>query len=87
MSDLDKMMAFGAWLTSRKVQIQSELYALTVSARQSEASIRVKAGHLEAIIHTLEAFSSLYHGDLSKFREEYLGDKPEEEDGHSNSPS
>lgn len=88
MSELDKMLAFGAWLSSRKVQLQGELYALSVSARQPEASIRVKAGHLEAVTHVLDAFTILYRGDLNKFREQYLGeqlnDEEEElEDGHS----
>lgn len=80
MSELDKMMAFGHWLSSRKEQVAAELYQLSVNAKHPAASIRVKAGHFEALQHVLEAFTDLYKNDLNKFRTEYLGHPPEDEE-------
>jgi hypothetical protein len=83
MSDLDKMMAFGNWLTSRKAQLTMELYSLSLNTKLPIGTIRIKAGHLEATQHVLDAFKDLYNGDLNKFMEEYLGQAPEEEDKES----
>jgi hypothetical protein len=80
MSDLDKMVAFGSWLSSKKVQHTAELYALSVNVKAPIDALRIKAGHVEATSHILEAFSSLYNGDINKFMREYLGQEPEEEE-------
>lgn len=80
MSDLDKMMAFGSWLTAKKLQHGAELYSLSVNVKAPVDSLRIKAGHLEATQHILDAFTELYNGDLNKFMQEYLGQKSEEED-------
>lgn len=80
MSDLDKMMAFGHWLSLRKEQLNSELIQISTNATHSEAKIRVKAGHLESVTHVLEAFSDLYRDDLGKFKVQYLGHQPESEE-------
>lgn len=80
MSEHDKMMAFGSWLSTRKASVASELYQLSINASQPVDKIRVKAGHLEALQHVLEAFTDLYKGDLNKFMQEYLGQAPEEEE-------
>jgi len=86
MSDLDKMMAFGHWLTLKKAQLHTELFQVSTNANHSEAKIRVKAGHVEAYTQCLEVFSELYNGDLNKFEESYLGRKPDEEE-ESDGPS
>ena len=80
MSDHDKMMAFGHWLTERRAQLQAELAMTCVNKLQPEAAIRVKAGHLESTVFILDAFRELYEGDLTKFMEERLGQKPEAEE-------
>ncbi len=80
MSDLDKMMAFGNWLTQRGQQLSSELYSLSINVKAPVDALRIKAGHVEATGHILAAFKDLYNGDLNKFMEEYLGQKPQEED-------
>lgn len=80
MSELDKMMAFGHWLSLKKQQLHSELFSAAVSRNHPESVIRVKAGHVEAFTQVLEAFSELYNGDLNKFMESYLGQEPEKEE-------
>jgi hypothetical protein len=80
MSDHDKMLAFGSWLTSKRLQLLSELYSLSINRDSPVDAIRIKAGHIECITQVLEVFKELYNGDLNKFMEEYLGQKPEEED-------
>ncbi len=80
MSDHDKMMAFGNWLTQRGTQLQNELFSLSINVKAPVDAMRIKAGHFEATAHILAAFKDLYNGDLNKFMEEYLGQEPEEED-------
>lgn len=80
MSDHDKMMAFGTWLTSRKLAVQAELYALGINYRTPVDALRVKAGHLEATMHILQAFTELYNGELNKFLEDYVGQTPEQKE-------
>ncbi len=80
MSDFDKMVAFGHWLELKRQQMTAELVAASTSRMHPEATIRVKAGHVEAFTQTLEAFKDLYNGDLNKFMHEYLGQAPEEEE-------
>lgn len=80
MSDLDKMMAFGSWLTQRHQQFQAELCALGIDRTKPIDAIRIKAGHLEASATILKAFTELYRGDLNKFMVEYMGQEPEEEE-------
>ncbi len=80
MSDHDKMMAFGHWLTLRKDTILTELVQLSVNANHAEAKIRVKAGHLEGMQHVLEAFMDLYKHDVGRFNAMYLGVPEEEEE-------
>ena len=79
MSDLDKMVVFGRWLTERGIMLQRDLYSLSVNAKAPIDAIRVKAGHVECTAHILAAFKDLYNGDLNKFTQEYLGETPEEE--------
>lgn len=83
MSELDKMMAFGHWLTARQVDHGAQLVALSINAKVPVDALRVKAGHLEATTHILAAFKELYNGDLNKFKQEYLGEQPEEEEKES----
>lgn len=88
MSDLDKMMAFGHWLTMRREQLTNELLQMSVSVKYPEAAIRVKAGHIESTTHILDAFKELYNGELNKFKVSKLGhpeESEEESDGHSES--
>lgn len=80
MSEQDKLMAFGTWLTTRKLTIASELYSLSLNTKIPVAAVRIKAGHLEALSHVLDAFTDLYKGDLNKFNTNYLGGTPEEEE-------
>jgi hypothetical protein len=80
MSDLDKMVAFGNWLTQRGHHLSAELFALSVNAKVPIDALRIKAGHIESTGHILAAFKELYHGDLNKFMVDYLGQAPEEED-------
>lgn len=79
MSEQDKLYAFGVWITTRKAQLQAELNALSIDHKSPPARLRIKAGHLEATTHILEAYTELYRGDLAKFRSEYLGGQPEED--------
>lgn len=83
MSDLDKMRAFGSWLHVKKIQHSAELYSLSINTRVPIDALRIKAGHLEATQYILDAFSSLYNGDLNKFMTEYLEQQPEEEEKES----
>lgn len=87
MSDLDKMRAFGHWLNLKKVQHGAELYSLSINTRVPIDALRIKAGHLEATQYILDAFSSLYNGDINKFMTEYLEQQPEEEDQDPDGPS
>lgn len=80
MSDHDKMMAFGIWLTERKAVLQAELCALAIDRTKPVDAIRIKAGHVENLAFVLERFTELYRGDLNKFREAYLGQSPESEE-------
>jgi hypothetical protein len=80
MSELDKLVAFGQWLLIKQHQQQAELFSLSVNRTMPVDAIRIKAGHIEATQHILEAFTELYKGDLNKFKEERLGQKPEEDD-------
>lgn len=83
MSDHDKMMAFGTWLIQRGQALQADLHSLCINVNAPVDAIRVKAGHIEATGFVLQAFRELYHGDLNKFMEERLNQKPEEEDKES----
>lgn len=87
MSDRDKMMAFGNWLSERIQATQLELYALSVNAKVPVDALRVKGGHLESLGFVMHAFKELYNGDLNKFMVEYLGQKPEEEEKESTNGS
>lgn len=80
MSDYDKMQAFGSWLTSRKVVLTGELYALSVNREAPLDAIRIKAGHVEAMSSALDAFTELYHGELQTFMKDRLGVEATEED-------
>lgn len=80
MSEQEKLATFGSWLTTLKIQKGNELYQMSVSARHSEAAIRVKAGQLEATQFILDAFTELYKEPLQKFREERMGARPEGEE-------
>jgi len=80
MSDMDKMMAFGSWLTQRKATFQAELCSLSIDRTKPIDAIRIKAGHLEATTQILKAFTELYQGDINKFLVEYLGQEPEAEE-------
>ena len=80
MSELDKMMAFGSWLTQRQAAFKSELCALGIDRTKPIDAIRIKAGHLEAATIILQAFTELYKGDLNKFLVEYMGQQPDEEE-------
>lgn len=80
MSELDKMMAFGHWLSERRAQLNGELIQMSTQAKYPEASVRVKAGHVEAFSMVLIAFKDLYDGELNKFMKEYLGQEPEDEE-------
>jgi len=83
MSDTDKMMAFGSWLSTKRLQLTAELYSLSVNTKAPIDAVRLKAGHIEATQQILEAFTKLYRGDLNKFEVDYLGKDPEKEDKES----
>lgn len=80
MSDYEKLTAYGSWLTSRKVILTGELYALSINRDSPLDAIRIKAGHLEATSAALEAFTELYHGDVGTFMKERLGASPEDDE-------
>ncbi len=80
MSENDKLIAFGSWLTAKRVQHSAELYSLSINIKAPIDALRVKAGHVEATQHILDAFTELYKGDLNQFMREYLGQAPEGED-------
>lgn len=80
MSENNKLMAFGSWLSAKKIQHSNELYSLTLNTKVPVDAIRLKAGHLEATQMILEAFTLLYKDPLNKFMVEYMGSKPTEED-------
>lgn len=80
MSELDKMMAFGSWLTQRQLQFQAELCSLAIDRTKPIDAVRIKAGHFEATTQILKAFTELYNGDIGKFLQEYLGQEPEAEE-------
>jgi len=63
MSETDKLMAFGSWLSAKKIQHSNELYSLSLNTRLPVDNLRIKAGHLEATQHILEAFTLLYKQD------------------------
>lgn len=73
MSDHDKMMAFGNWLTSKVEAHKLELFSLSINDKIPESHIRRKAGHLESATFILGAFRELYNGELRKFERDYLG--------------
>lgn len=76
MSEQDKLMAFGKYLVERREQFKQELFMYSINGRQPEAAIRVKAGHVEATSIILDAFTSLYRGEIGKFEEDYLNSVP-----------
>lgn len=80
MSDADKMMAFGTWLTTRKAQHTAELFSLSLNTKAPVDALRIKAGHVEAFSVVLDAFTELYRGDVTKFNEAYLDIPIDEED-------
>ncbi len=79
MSDNDKLMAFGSWLTAKRLQHSAELYSLSINVKAPLDAVRLKAGHVEATQSILDAFTELYKGDLNQFMREYLGREPEED--------
>jgi len=88
MSENEKLMAFGSWLTSKKIQHSNELYSLSLNTKAPIDAVRLKAGHLEATQYVLDAFTILYKQDLKQFMREYMGSDPdaeEESDGSSES--
>lgn len=87
MSDHDKMMAFGHWLELQRQQLHSELFATAVSRNHPEATIRVKAGHLEAVTQIMGVFKELYDQDLNKFMVNHLGQEPDKEESDGDSPN
>jgi hypothetical protein len=80
MSEHDKMMAFGHWLTNRVEQQRIELFSLSINRKAPIDAIRIKAGHIEDSVAILSVFTELYKGDLNKFNVDYLGAKPEKEE-------
>jgi hypothetical protein len=80
MSEQDKLLAFGSWLSIRKLHVAQELFSVCLNTKLPPSALRIKAGHLEALQHVLDAFTELYNGDLNKFTAQYLGGTPEEEE-------
>jgi len=83
MSDHDKMMAFGHWLTARRDLLKNELFALSVDRNKPIDAIRIKAGHVEDCSAVLAAFTELYNSELKTFNREFLGIEPEKEEEES----
>lgn len=84
MSDYDKMVAFGRYLTEGTIKYRAELMNLCQDVTKPIDAIRLKAGHTEAYAEILSVFSELYEGDLEKFKESYLeGYKEEKEKDES----
>ena len=80
MSEHDKMMAFGHWLTLKHEQEIRELAALAVDRSKPIDAIRIKAGHVESSQFILQAFTDLYKGDLAAFKTNWLKQEPEPEE-------
>jgi hypothetical protein len=80
MSENEKLMAFGSWLTSKKIQHSNELYSLSLNVKAPIDAVRLKAGHLEATQYVLDAFTILYKQDLKQFMREYMGSDPDAEE-------
>lgn len=78
MSDNDKIVIFGQYLTEKCLQTQLELNATALNDKHPIDAIRRKAGQLEMVQVCLAALKELYQGDPAKFRKDYLADTEEE---------
>lgn len=84
MSDYDKMVAFGRYLTETLIRRRDELMSNCSNIERPVDAIRLKYGHVEAYTEILNVFSELYEGDLEKFKESYFdGYKEEKEENES----
>jgi hypothetical protein len=84
MSDFDKMVAFGQYLTEGVVKYRSQLMSECANVTRSIDAIRLRSGHVEAYVEILNAFTDLYEGDIEKFKKSYFeGYKEEKEKDES----
>ena len=80
MSDYDKMVAFGRYLTETLIRRRDELMSNCSNIERPIDAIRLKYGHVEAYTEILNVFSELYEGDLEKFKESYFDGYKEEKE-------
>lgn len=81
MSDYDRMVLFGQWLTERAVAHRAMLIQMCSNVNTPVEQIRLKYGHLEAFQEALNAFTELYKStDVDEFKKEYLDDTSKEQD-------
>jgi hypothetical protein len=85
MSDFDKMVIFGKYLTEGLIKNRDQLMSTCAQVNNTSDAIRLKYGHVEAYTEILNVFTELYEGDLEKFKEAYIeGYKEEKEKDDTN---
>lgn len=80
MSDYDKMLTFGRYLTEGVIRYREELMSNCRDITRPIDAIRLKYGHIEAYTEILNAFTDLYEGDLEKFKLDYIAGYKEEKE-------
>ncbi len=87
MSDYDKMVIFGKFLTERAVILEAQLYSMCQDVKQPIDAVRLKYGHLENTKDILIAFAELYNGDINQFKKHHMSDDEEGENEDGNNES
>jgi hypothetical protein len=80
MSDFDKMVAFGKYLTQGLIKYRDQLMSECSNIDRPIDAIRLKYGHVEAYTEILNVFTELYEGDIEKFKESYIDGYKEEKE-------
>jgi hypothetical protein len=84
MSDFDKMVIFGRYLTQGLIKYRDQLMSNCSDISKPIDAIRLRSGHVEAYTEILNVFTELYEGDIEKFKEAYIeGYKEEKEEDES----
>jgi hypothetical protein len=84
MSDFDKMVIFGRYLTQGLIKYRDQLMSNCSDISKPIDAIRLRSCHVEAYTEILNVFTELYEGDIEKFKEAYIeGYKEEKEEDES----
>lgn len=78
MSENDKMIIFGQYLTEMAVRNKAMLFSTCQNVQQPIDAIRLKYGHLECSTEILAAFTLLYNGDVNDFKKAYIEEDEKE---------